>query len=398
MNYKALYALLRADGSIVINKNLVRSIGLHESIIFGELLSLQAMWEKESRLQGDGSFYATIESLGKDVGLGDRAQRTAIKNLENLGLIAMEVKGMPAKRYFRVTQDTELILSYIAAGEKGSRSGGPLVAAFEDSSFCERGKHDTAFVALSNTNNNTNNNTNKTTPPSAEEPVENKIEGVTEPTTDELSSSFLEGSVRESPSTTKSKGVFKKIEKKEYGKIISRDVFDYFSHLYKAKYKRYPGTPSPKALGIIKTSFLEKYGGEKGIEIIDLLFKYYERIDLDRSNFPRPEISSLSQDWLINKILDFAYKIGEEKKIEEREEATVEVIKGPYLPVKWDLDQFSRLGLYAKGIITQLGKHGYLKDDWLDWCKADIDEAIRYINEEVIPEWNQNNKYQMRLL
>src|SRR5665648_134186 len=111
-----IYDLLRADGSIVINKNLITGIGLNESIMFCELLSRYYYFAGQKQLQDDGSFFNTIFDLSLATGLADKAQRTAITSLKNLGLLQVNVKGIPAKRYFKVCGSQELIESYLTQG------------------------------------------------------------------------------------------------------------------------------------------------------------------------------------------------------------------------------------------------------------------------------------------
>ena len=111
-----IYDLLRSDGSIVINKNLITAIGLNESIMFCELLSRHYYFAGQNQLQSDGSFFNTIFDLSLATGLADKAQRTAITNLKNLGLLSVNVKGIPAKRYFKVCGSQELIESYLRRG------------------------------------------------------------------------------------------------------------------------------------------------------------------------------------------------------------------------------------------------------------------------------------------
>jgi len=111
-----IYDLLRADGSIVINKNLITGIGLNESIMFCELLSRHYYFAGQKQLQEDGSFFNTIFDLSLATGLADKAQRTAITSLKNLGLLNVSVKGIPAKRYFKVCGSQELIQSYLKQG------------------------------------------------------------------------------------------------------------------------------------------------------------------------------------------------------------------------------------------------------------------------------------------
>lgn len=94
--------LLRSDGSIVINKKLAKLIGLNEAIIYGELVSRYCYFEDKNQLTEDGYFFNTIESLQEATSLNEYSQRKAIRALIEYGLIFQEVRGVPAKRYFKI--------------------------------------------------------------------------------------------------------------------------------------------------------------------------------------------------------------------------------------------------------------------------------------------------------
>ncbi len=113
-----VYDLLRADGSIVINKRLAHGIGLNESIVFGELLSRYYYFKERGQLQSDGSFFNTINDLMLGTSLHERAQRTAITNLKKKDLIKVKVKGIPPKRYFKINDDVSVITKYLADGSE----------------------------------------------------------------------------------------------------------------------------------------------------------------------------------------------------------------------------------------------------------------------------------------
>lgn len=114
---RAMFRLLQADGNISINKNLIHALGLNEAIIYCELLSRHSYFEDRDQLQEDGGFFNTIYDLQLGTGVGEKAQRTAIKNLENLGLLKCKVKGVPAKRFFYLNFDAD-IEEFIIKGEE----------------------------------------------------------------------------------------------------------------------------------------------------------------------------------------------------------------------------------------------------------------------------------------
>ena len=109
MKGRTIYELLRADGSIVINKNLARTIGITEAIIYSELLSRYFYFEERGRIGADGYFYNTIGDLESGTTLTRRQQDPAIKRLVKLGLIQTKQAGIPAKRHFRITDNIDTL-------------------------------------------------------------------------------------------------------------------------------------------------------------------------------------------------------------------------------------------------------------------------------------------------
>lgn len=116
-NISPIYDLLRADGSIVINKNLIFSIGLNESILYTELLAKFNYFSIREQLTEDGYFFNTVDNLILDTGLGEKTQRNVIKRLQELELIDYKVQGMPPKRYFKIIDNTQLLLYFISQGK-----------------------------------------------------------------------------------------------------------------------------------------------------------------------------------------------------------------------------------------------------------------------------------------
>lgn len=116
INLNPIYDLIRADGSIVINKNLVFAIGMNETIIYSELLSKHNYFSDRDKLTNDRYFYNTVDNLWLDTGLGEKPQKTAINKLKKLGLIEYKVKGLPAKRYFKIIENTQILLDFITKG------------------------------------------------------------------------------------------------------------------------------------------------------------------------------------------------------------------------------------------------------------------------------------------
>lgn len=113
-----VFELLRCDGSITINKALCFAIGINEAIIYSELLSRYNYFRNENKLTEDGYFYNTVDDLCLGTGLGEKAQRNAINNLVKLGLIETALKGVPARRHFKINENTDIILALVEEGKK----------------------------------------------------------------------------------------------------------------------------------------------------------------------------------------------------------------------------------------------------------------------------------------
>lgn len=92
---------LDSGNYIAVNRTLVRVLGLHEAVIIGELASEAMQWARNGKLD-DGWFYATTEKLEYKTSLSAHIQRKALGNLSDLGIVEIEYKGIPKRRYVRI--------------------------------------------------------------------------------------------------------------------------------------------------------------------------------------------------------------------------------------------------------------------------------------------------------
>lgn len=99
-----LMSILSNDGYIILNKYVMKALGLHEAILLGELCSEYIYWYKEEKLQ-DGFFYATRENIEKETTLSPFQQRQALKKLTEMGLVEILEKDMPKKTYYKVNEE-----------------------------------------------------------------------------------------------------------------------------------------------------------------------------------------------------------------------------------------------------------------------------------------------------
>ncbi len=155
-----LYELLRADGSIIANKALIHAIGLNEAILFAELISRFNYFADRGQLTDDGYFFNTINDLEAGTGLTWKQQKKALNKLEDMRLIYTRLQGMPAKRYFKIADNLNVLSKYLRAGKVKMRELKPEKP--ENIQFRQKGE--TSFAKRENqvspkgSTNNTNSN------------------------------------------------------------------------------------------------------------------------------------------------------------------------------------------------------------------------------------------------
>lgn len=101
--------LLSTDGFIIVNKELIRELGLHEAIMIGEMCSEYNYWEKCNKLEDD-MFYSTRDNIEYNTGLSEHLQRKALKTLQEKNIVSVEKRGLPAVNYYRINFDKILTL------------------------------------------------------------------------------------------------------------------------------------------------------------------------------------------------------------------------------------------------------------------------------------------------
>lgn len=94
-----LASLLSSSKYIIVNKDLIKILGLNESVILGELCSEYTYWENTNQLMDDGYFYSTRENIENNTGINAHYQRIAMKNLEQKGIISLKKMGINKNNY-----------------------------------------------------------------------------------------------------------------------------------------------------------------------------------------------------------------------------------------------------------------------------------------------------------
>ena len=99
-----LIDLLSNTGYIIVNKEIIKKIGLHEAILLGELCSEYIYWKKKNETINE-FFYSTRENIEENTGLSAYQQRTAISNLIEKDIIVMKSEGMPLKTWYFINEN-----------------------------------------------------------------------------------------------------------------------------------------------------------------------------------------------------------------------------------------------------------------------------------------------------
>jgi DNA-binding transcriptional regulator GbsR (MarR family) len=111
---KQIFELLRADNTICVNRTLAAAIGLNEAIIYSALLAKEHYYGTNGQLDGEDMFYATAADLEESTTLSQYQQDRAIKNLEKFELVSTKIKGLPARKYFKINENIEIISKFLA--------------------------------------------------------------------------------------------------------------------------------------------------------------------------------------------------------------------------------------------------------------------------------------------
>lgn len=155
-----LMSILSNDGYIILNKYVMKALGLHEAILLGELCSEYIYWYKGEKLQ-DGFFYSTRENIERETTLSPFQQRQALKKLTEMGLVEILEKDMPKKTYYKVDEEKvykfllETDLNLTEVKKFNDKTSNNLTSSDEKIKHKEVEKLD---INNNNINNNINNN------------------------------------------------------------------------------------------------------------------------------------------------------------------------------------------------------------------------------------------------
>ena len=110
-----IQSFLAANNNRTYNLPLSKALSPECGMIYPNLIYLDTLFTESKK---DGYFYTTYNLIYENTGLSEERARTALKRLKNLGLIEMVKKGIPAKNYFKVNYDLNLLNKILNAGFK----------------------------------------------------------------------------------------------------------------------------------------------------------------------------------------------------------------------------------------------------------------------------------------
>ena len=113
MKKNTVKELLLMNNYYSLNKTLVSRLGIEEAFFICLLAEAEQLFKGHER---DGYFFQTAKEIESRSGLSSYKQRTIIASLEEKGLIKTDLKGIPAKRYFKL--EYENISNFIFEGEE----------------------------------------------------------------------------------------------------------------------------------------------------------------------------------------------------------------------------------------------------------------------------------------
>ena len=96
--------LLSSTAFLVINKQLIKRVGLKASVLLADLISKEQYFIDNNMLI-DGYFYNTSENIKRDTTLSRHKQSQAIKSLIKQGFIKTKLKGTPATLHFKIIEN-----------------------------------------------------------------------------------------------------------------------------------------------------------------------------------------------------------------------------------------------------------------------------------------------------
>ncbi|MDO4589751.1 MAG: hypothetical protein Q4B33_07775 [Fusobacterium sp.] len=100
MERNSIKQLLMSSNYFILNKQLVKALGIETAFL------LSALVEADDQLADEeGWFYQTSKTIEDITGLSNYKQSLGIERLIELGVLEQVNKGIPMKRYFKISYE-----------------------------------------------------------------------------------------------------------------------------------------------------------------------------------------------------------------------------------------------------------------------------------------------------
>jgi hypothetical protein len=138
MNEKELcFSILRTDSFLMINKNLINGIGLPPAVFLSLLIDKDYFHTNNQSLTEDGFFYETINNSERELSLSRHEQDTCVRTLLEKNLIITALKGLPARRHFKILYENVTAILTQVCKETANREI-PDTSEKTDGSVCRK--------------------------------------------------------------------------------------------------------------------------------------------------------------------------------------------------------------------------------------------------------------------
>jgi hypothetical protein len=120
-SYKVAFNILFEGNYIMVNKILIRKLGLHEAVLIGDTVSKHRYLVRDSKVGVYDYFTHKVADVKYNTGLSIKQQRSTFKHLANIGLIERKKTGVPARNMVKIDYDVLVaVLCSESVSPKGS--------------------------------------------------------------------------------------------------------------------------------------------------------------------------------------------------------------------------------------------------------------------------------------
>lgn len=99
----SMFKTLAIGNFIMVNREIAVKLGINAAVMIAELANEEQFHASRNELE-NGWFYSTMDNVEQKTGLKRSKQDSGIRELKKAGLVETEVRGMPAKRYFKLNE------------------------------------------------------------------------------------------------------------------------------------------------------------------------------------------------------------------------------------------------------------------------------------------------------